>query len=173
MLACYRVMRFFREVGLPLVPQVMSRLIRHLYGAEIHWDTRIEPEVSIVHGCGLVLSHTAVVGSGSILFHNVTLGENLGAASGRIGAPVLEVNVHVGPGATLLGPITVGKRTKVMAGAVRMRSVPPFSLVTVPERRVVSREPPREAPSSWLGHPTRSQCHAAYVPPKIYAAAHS
>jgi len=144
MLAWYRVMRFFRESRVPLVPQVMSRLIRHLYGAEIHWDARIEPGVSIVHGVGLVLSHAAVVGQGCILFQNVTLGENLDGATGRIGAPRLERDVHVGPGATVLGPITVGEGSKVMAGTVLTRSVPARSLVQAPEVQVAQRACPGE-----------------------------
>lgn len=143
-LAWYRVMRFFRESRVPLVPQVISRLIRHLYGAEIHWDARIEPGVSIVHGVGLVVSHAAVVGQGCILFQNVTLGENLDGATGRIGAPRLERDVHVGPGATLLGPITVGEESKVMAGTVLMRSVAPRSLVQAPEAQVAQRAQPGE-----------------------------
>lgn len=141
MLAWYRVMRFFRESRVPLVPQVISRLIRHLYGAEIHWDARIEPGISVVHGVGLVLSHAAVVGSGCILFQNVTLGESVDGASGTIGAPRLGRDVHVGPGATLLGPISVGEGTKVMAATVLMRSVPPRSLVQAPEAAVVARRP--------------------------------
>jgi len=141
MLTWYRVMRFFRESRIPLVPQLLSRLIRHLYGAEIHWDTRIEPGISIVHGVGLVLSHAAVVGSGCILFQHVTLGESVDGTSGAIGAPCLGRDVHVGPGATLLGPITVGEGTKVMASAVLMRSVSPLSLVQAPEAAVVPRRP--------------------------------
>ena len=162
-LAAYRLMRFFREARIPLVPQIISRLIRHLYSAEIHWDARIEPGVSIVHGVGLVLSHAAVVGEGCILFHNVTLGENLDPVTGHIGAPRLEANVHVGPGATLLGPITVGEGTKIMASAVLMRSVRARSLVQVPEAQVTSRQPS----GGELGGCARST--GSWVPPSVGA----
>jgi len=139
MLAWYRVMRFFRESRIPLAPQVISRLIRHMYGADIHWDARLEPGISIVHGVGLVLSHAAVVERGCILFQHVTLGESVDSASGAIGSPRLGRDVHVGPGATLLGPITVGEGTKVMASTLLMRSVSPRSLVQAPEPVVVAR----------------------------------
>jgi serine O-acetyltransferase len=108
---------------------VASRLIRHLYGAEIHWNAEVADGVSIVHGNGLVLSHQARVGPGCILFHNVTLGVGLDPVTRESGAPTLGKDVHVGPGATLLGPIHVGDGTKVMAGAVLTHSVPPNSLV--------------------------------------------
>jgi serine acetyltransferase/GT2 family glycosyltransferase len=141
MLAMYRLMRFFDDIRVPLVPQVISRLIRHLYGAEIHWKARIAPGVSIVHGTGLVLSHAAEVGPGCILFHGVTLGESLHPVTGRIGAPRLGAGVHVGPGATILGPITVGAGSKIMAGTVVMQDVPPRSLVSAPAVQISAREP--------------------------------
>ena len=139
MMVATRVMRLARESGVPLLPQVASRLIRHAYGAEIHWDAQLDDGVSIVHGVGLVISHRARVGEGCILFHNVTLGEGLDPQTRESGAPRLGRDVHVGPGATLLGPITVGDGTKIMAGAVLTRSVPPNSLVKPVEATVEPR----------------------------------
>lgn len=139
MLVATRVMRLVRDAGIPVAPQIVSRLIRHLYGAEIHWDTELADGMSVVHGTGIVLSHAATVGPGCILFHNVTLGEGLDPVTKEAGAPTLEEDVHVGPGATLLGPITVGRGTKIMAGAVLTRSVPPNSLVKSPEPEVSAR----------------------------------
>lgn len=141
LLAAYRLMRFFDACRVPLAPQVMSRLIRHLYGAEIHWKAQIAPGVSVVHGVGLVLSHAAQVGSGCILFQGVTLGESVHPATGMIGAPRLEAGVHIGPGATILGPITVGAGSKVMAGAVLTQDVPARSLVSTPAPQISAREP--------------------------------
>jgi serine acetyltransferase len=60
-----------------------------------------------------------------------------------VGAPVLEHDVHVGPGATLLGPITVGARSKVMAGTVLMDSVPPYSIVEHAAATIRARGPRR------------------------------
>jgi serine O-acetyltransferase len=139
MMLATRVMRLTRDAGLPLVPQVASRLIRHLYGAEIHWDAELSDGVSLVHGNGLVISHRAKVGPGSILFQNVTLGEGLDPETKESGAPTLGRDVHVGPGATLLGPIHVGDGTKIMAGAVLTQSVPPNSLVKPAESKVTQR----------------------------------
>ena len=139
MMACYRVMRLLRAWRVPLLPKLASRLIRHVYGAEIHWDACLAPGVSIVHGNGLVLSHAAEVGPGCILFQNVTLGESIDANTGMIGAPRLGANVHVGPGATLLGPITVGADSKIAASVVLMESVPASSLVMPPRAEVSQR----------------------------------
>lgn len=128
MTAC-RVMRLFSDAGVPVAPKIVSRLIRHAYGADIHWDAALAPGVMIVHGMGIAVSHAARVGRGVVLFQNVTLGMGRHPETRESGGPTIEENVIVGPGATLLGPITVGARSKIMPGCVVVRSVPPDSLV--------------------------------------------
>lgn len=148
MMVAVRAMQFLRDAGVPIAPQIASRLIRHLYAADVHWDARLAPGVSVIHGQGLVISHAARVAEGCILFHDVTLGEGRDADTERVGSPTLERNVHVGPGAVLLGPITVGEGTKIMAGSVLTESVPPYSLVQPAPTQVTSRAPRRKLPSS-------------------------
>jgi serine acetyltransferase len=143
MMVAYRLMRLFAEAGVPLAPQVMGRLIRLFYGADIHYDARFAEGVVIVHGMGIAVSHAARVGSGVILSQNVTLGDGIDPQTRAAGAPTLEDGVHVGPGVTIFGPITVGARSKIMPGAVVWESVPHGSLVETPAPRVV----PRRAPS--------------------------
>jgi serine O-acetyltransferase len=143
-LTVVRLMQLCRDLRLPVAPMVLSRALRHVYGTEIHWDADIAPGVSIVHGVGLVISHAATVGEKCILFHNVTLGEGLDKETKKRGAPTLEERVHVGPGATLLGPIVVGMGTKIGAGAVLDHSVPPNSLVMPQGPKVVARSIRRE-----------------------------
>jgi serine O-acetyltransferase len=129
MSAGIRLMQALDAANIPVAPQVVCRLIRHLYSAEIHWKAKIAPGVSIVHGNGLVISRDATVGPGCILFHNVTLGRGIDPDTRAVGAPTLGANVHVGPGATLIGPIHIGDGSKIMAGAVVTESVPDNSLV--------------------------------------------
>ncbi len=140
--AATRLMQLFVDLRLPLLPQATSRMIRLVYNTEIHWEADIDPGLMIVHGTGLIISHAARVGAGCILFQNVTLGESTDAKSRQVGAPTLERNVHVGPGSTLLGPITVGEGSKIMAGSVLAVSVPPYSLVRPAESVVVARKAP-------------------------------
>jgi serine acetyltransferase len=78
---------------------------------------------------------------GCILFQNVTLGFGPDADRAKPpGAPLLDRNVHVGIGATLFGPIVVGEATKIMAGCVVARSVPPRSIVEAPVPHVTARK---------------------------------
>lgn len=140
MMVAVRLMQFVRDAGVPLAPQVASRMIRHLYAADVHWDAQLSPGVSIIHGQGLVVSHAARVSEGCILFQGVTLGEGRDGDTQTVGSPILEKDVHVGPNAVILGPIRVGEGTKIMAGAVLTRSVPKGSLVTPSDTKVSARK---------------------------------
>jgi serine O-acetyltransferase len=142
MMVAIRVMRLVRDSRVPFGARLISRAIRHLYGAEVHWDAEIADGVSIVHGTGLVLSHGAVVGPGCILFQGVTLGESIDPSSRVVGAPTLKADVHVGPGAVLIGPIVVGEGTKVMANVVLDQSVSARSIVRGPSAVIELRSTP-------------------------------
>ncbi len=139
MMVAIRTMHFFRDAGLVPGAQVMSRLIRYTYGAEIHWEADFAPGVNIVHGNGLVIGSKAHIGKGCVLLHNITLGNAFDPKTGQIGGPTLEENVHIGPSCTLLGAIHVGKGSKLMAGSVLDHSVPQGSLVKPPAPTVLSR----------------------------------
>jgi serine acetyltransferase/GT2 family glycosyltransferase len=143
MMGGYRVMRTLRDGQLPLAARAVSRVMRHAYGSDVHWDAELAPGVVIIHGMGMAISHSARVGPGCILMHHVTLAYSTDPVTGEHGAPTLEANVHVGPGATLIGPITVGEGSKIMAGAVLTHSVPPRSVVEAPAPTVRARAPAR------------------------------
>lgn len=134
-----RLMRLLRDLRVPAGPQIVSRLIRHIYGAEIHWNAEIAPGVSLIHGTGLVISHSSVVGPNCVLFQNVTLGESMHAQRRTVGSPTLEAEVHVMPGAILLGPITIGRASKVGSNAVVDVDVAPGSVVRSPSSDIQAR----------------------------------
>jgi serine acetyltransferase len=127
----YRVMQFFHEGGVPLAPQVVSRLIRHAYGSDIHW--------------------AAKVGPGVLLFQNVTLGSGVHPETRESGAPTIEHDVHIGPGAVIIGPVTIGARSKIMANCVVTTSIPPDSLVEAPAPNVRPRLAGRSAKAAESG----------------------
>ena len=132
MLIVVRLMRLVRDLRIPAGAQVVSRLIRHHYGAEIHWNAEIAPGVCIVHGNGLVISHGSRIGSNCLLFQSVTLGESMHSVRRTVGSPTLEDGVHVMPGAVLLGPIIVGSGTKIGANSVVDDDVARGSVVRSP-----------------------------------------
>jgi serine O-acetyltransferase len=133
-------MRFCADSGIPLAPQIASRLIRHAYGSDVHWDAELEPGIVVVHGMGLAVSRAARVRSGVILFQHVTLGMGVDPETRALGAPTIERDVHVGAGSTLVGPITLGARSKITANCFVRASVPADSLVEAPPPTVSLRE---------------------------------
>jgi serine acetyltransferase/GT2 family glycosyltransferase len=141
MAAAYRAMRFFRAAGFPLFARITARLMRHLFGCDIHWDADLAAGVVFVHGMGIAISNRARVGPGCILSQNVTLGMGVDPLTREQGAPTLEANVHVGGGASLFGPIRIGAGSKIMPNAVLAQSVPPGSLVEVPPPVIRPRKP--------------------------------
>ncbi len=145
MLAACRVMRFCVDADIPLAPRVMSRMIRHVYGSDIHWEAQLDPGIVVVHGMGLAISRAAHVERGVILFQNVTLGMGTDPTTRVVGAPVVERDVHVGAGSTVIGPITLGARSKVTANCFVRSSVPAGSLVEAPVPTVSVRARPEGA----------------------------
>jgi serine acetyltransferase/GT2 family glycosyltransferase len=139
MMASFRLMRLCKDLGWPLGAKIVSRLIRLVYDAEVHWDAEIADGVCLNHGMALGIGHGARIGKGVILSHSVSLGEGIDPVTRKIGGPTLEEDVHLGPGAIIIGPVTIGARSKIMPGAVVLTSVPPDSLVEPPPCRVTPR----------------------------------
>jgi serine acetyltransferase/GT2 family glycosyltransferase len=137
----YRVMRYMHELELPLAAQVVSRGIRYVHGSDIHWEADLAPGLVVSHGFGLAISRAVRGGPGCILAQNVTLGDGRDAATGAVGAPVLEADVVIGNGSSLFGPITIGAGSKVMPGCTVYESVPPYTIVESPTIAMRPRRP--------------------------------
>jgi serine O-acetyltransferase len=129
LMVAYRAMRFCVDAKIPLAPRVASRLIRHVYGSDIHWETTLEPGVVVVHGIGMALSRGAYVERGAALFHHVTLGMSMDPHTRAVGAPRVERDASIGAGTTVVGPVTIGSRTKITGNCFVRSSVPADSIV--------------------------------------------
>lgn len=138
-LAVFRIAQAAHRRGFGPAAMIVSRMIRHVYGAEMHWAADVEAGVVLVHGNGLVISREARVGRGCVLSQNVTLGISAGDEPGTSGAPRLDDNVHVGPGAVLAGPITIGRDSKIAPNATVLESVGERSVVRPSEPVITSR----------------------------------
>lgn len=107
----------------PLLARGVSHLSRFGTGVEIHPGAEIGRRFFIDHGNGVVIGETAEIGDDVMLYHGVTLGGDSMKREKR--HPTVEDGVTIGAGATLLGPITVGREAKVGAASVVLDSVPP------------------------------------------------
>lgn len=119
----------------PVLPRLLSNLMRFFTGIEIHPGAEIGAGLFIDHGMGVVIGETTEIGRGCTLYQGVTLGGTSLQHGKR--HPTLEDNIVVGAGAAILGAIVIGSNSKVAAGAVVVKSVPPNSTVVGVPGRVV------------------------------------
>jgi serine O-acetyltransferase len=110
-----------------LLARLLSQLTRFRTGVEIHPGARLGRRLFIDHGMGVVIGETAVVGDDVTLYQGVTLG-GTGKGAGKR-HPTLRDGVFVGDNANILGDIVIGERSRVGAGSVVVRDVPPDSTV--------------------------------------------
>src|ERR671914_1245504 len=126
-LLAHRVAHVLHEAGVPLIPHAIAYIAKLMTGVEIHPGARIGEGLFIDHGAGVVIGQTAEVGDNVTLYQQVTLG-GTGFAPGKR-HPTVEDDVVIGSGAKLLGPIRVGRASKVGANSVVIHDVPDQSTV--------------------------------------------
>ena len=137
-LAFHRLGHRLWKAGWLVAARFVSHVSRFLTGIEIHPAARIGPGVFVDHGMGVVIGETAEVGENVTLYQGVTLGGTSLKREKR--HPTLERNVVVGTGAAILGAITVGDGTRVGAGSVVVKDVPPNSVVVGIPGKVIYRD---------------------------------
>ncbi len=134
--------------------RVINNLSRFLTGIDIHPGARIGRRVFIDHGTGVVIGETAEVGNDVTLYQGVSLAGTSTERGKR--HPTIEDWVVVGAGAKVLGPITVGRHSRIGAGSVVVHSVPAHATVVGIPGKVV-REGGKHQPS---GRPIIALDHA-------------
>jgi serine O-acetyltransferase len=132
----HRVAHYLLGRGVPGLPRAISMFARFITGVEIHQGATIGRGFFIDHGMGVVIGETSEIGENVTLFQGVTLG-GTGKEKGKR-HPTIEDNVVVATGASVLGAITVGRNSRVGAGAVVIQDVPAnCTVVGVPGRVTV------------------------------------
>lgn len=122
-----RITSWFWRSHMHLLGRFLSQVARLLTGIEIHPGAQIGRRVFIDHGAGVVIGETAIVGNDVTLYQGVTLG-GTGHEHGKR-HPTLRDGVFVGSNAQVLGNICIGENSRVGAGSVVLRDVPPNSTV--------------------------------------------
>ncbi len=107
-------------------------------GIEIHPGAVIGSGLFIDHGQGVVIGETAIIGNNVTMYQGVTLG-GTGKEHGKR-HPTVEDNVMISAGAKILGSFTIGANSKIGAGSVVLKEIPPNSTVVGVPGRVVKRD---------------------------------
>ena len=121
----------------------LSQRARHKTGIEIHPGAEIGRRVFIDHGDGVVIGETTIIGDDVTIYQGVTLG-GTGKDEGKR-HPTIEDGVTIGAGAKVLGPITIGHHSKVGAGSIVLKDVPPNCTVVGNPGRIVKKKQPQPA----------------------------
>jgi serine O-acetyltransferase len=121
-----------------LLARWLSQWARVFTGIEIHPAAQIGHRLFIDHGMGVVIGETSVVGDDVTLYQGVTLG-GTGKEQGKR-HPTIEDQIVVGSGAKILGNIIIGKNSRIGAGSVVLRNVPPDSTVVGVPGHIIFRE---------------------------------
>jgi serine O-acetyltransferase len=137
-LALHRVGHRLWNAGWTTTARFLSHVSRAVTGIEIHPAARLGPGLFIDHGMGIVIGETAEVGRNVTLLQGVTLGGTSVRREKR--HPTLGDGVVVGAGAKIIGAFTIGAGSRIGAGSVVVREVPPNSVVVGVPGRVTYRE---------------------------------
>jgi serine O-acetyltransferase len=137
-LMIHRFAHMLWSAGWTTLARFLSHLGRFLTGIEIHPGARIGQRFFIDHGMGVVIGETAEIGNDVTIYQGVTLGGTSTHRGKR--HPTLEDWVVVGTGAKILGPVTIGRHSRVGAGSVVVSPVGPHSTVVGIPGKVVKTE---------------------------------
>ncbi|WP_087719377.1 serine O-acetyltransferase EpsC [Salinicola salarius] len=133
----HRIAHYFYQVGAGLVARIIAELAHSDTGIDIHPGAQIGEGFFIDHGTGVVIGETAIIGNRVRLYQAVTLGAKRFPADekghlekGLPRHPIVEDDVVIYAGATILGRITVGQGSVIGGNVWLTCSVPAKSNIT-------------------------------------------
>jgi len=135
--ASHRIAHPLYKCRLRFLSRLISQLNRFFTGIEIHPGATIGHGLFIDHGMGVVIGETCEIGDNVLIYQGVTLG-GTGKDTGKR-HPTIGNNVMIGSGGKVLGPFKVGDNSRIGAGSVVLREVPPDCTVVGVPAQIVKR----------------------------------
>lgn len=133
----YRLAHELHCLGVPLLPRIITELAHSITGIDIHPGATIGEGLFIDHGTGVVIGETSKIGDRVQIYQGVTLGaksfpldENGQPIKGIARHPIVEDDVVIYSGATILGRIRIGKGSIIGGNVWVTEDIPPGSRVT-------------------------------------------
>ena len=132
-----RLAHVLYQLGVPLTARMITELANSATGIDIHPGAKIGESFFIDHGTGVVIGETTVIGKNVRLYQAVTLGakrfeqaEDGSLVKGNARHPIVEDDVVIYAGATILGRITIGRGSVIGGNVWLTHSVSPESNIT-------------------------------------------
>lgn len=139
----HRFAHALHSLGAPLVARIIAEISHSATGVDIHPGAVIGESFFIDHGTGVVIGGTAVIGDRVRLYQAVTLGaksfpqdEKGYLVKGQPRHPIVEDDVVIYAGATILGRVTIGRGARIGGNVWLTYSVDPETTVT--QAKVIS-----------------------------------
>jgi len=127
----YRIAHQLVKQNVPLIPRIIGEMAHSETGIDIHPEASIGKQFTIDHGTGVVIGATCIIGNNVKLYQGVTLGaksfpvdDKGNPIKGVPRHPIVEDNVVIYSGATVLGRITVGKNAVIGGNVWVTNNVP-------------------------------------------------
>jgi serine O-acetyltransferase len=136
-LESYRVAHFLWTQGRKLMALFIQNRMSDLFAVDIHPAAQLGRGIMIDHATGVVIGETAVVGDDVSMLHGVTLGGTGKENEDR--HPKIGRGVLLSVGAKVLGNIEIGEYSRVGAGSVVLKPVPPHTTVAGVPARVIGK----------------------------------
>ncbi len=121
---------------------MIAEIAHSITGIDIHPGAEIGERFFIDHGTGVVIGETTIIGRNVRLYQAVTLGakrfetdEHGALVKGGARHPIVEDDVVIYAGATILGRVTIGRGSSIGGNVWLTRSVPPGSSITQAQAR--------------------------------------
>ncbi len=131
----HRISNFLWKLNLKFLAKLLAFVAKIFTGIEIHPAAIIGEKMFIDHGLGVVIGETSKIGNNVLIYHGVTLGGTSLNKGKR--HPTIEDNVIIGAGAKILGPIKVGRASRIGANAVVTSNVPAnTTFMGIPAREI-------------------------------------
>jgi len=141
----YRIAHEVFGLGAPIVARIISELANARTGIDIHPGATIGPSFFIDHGTGVVIGESAIIGRNVRLYQHVTLGARAPLGLARVGPrerfarhPIVEDDVTIYAGATILGRVTIGRGSTIGGNVWLLKDVPPYSTVVQPPGEILA-----------------------------------
>ncbi|MBJ6122827.1 serine O-acetyltransferase EpsC [Sphingomonas mollis] len=141
----HRIAHELHVLGAPIVARIISEIANERTGIDIHPGATIGEGFFIDHGTGVVIGETSIIGARVRLYQHVTLGARTPFGERAPGPheryarhPIIEDDVVIYAGATILGRVTIGTGSTIGGNVWLLGDVPPHSIVVQPEARVAA-----------------------------------
>ena len=131
----YRIAHKLHELGVPVIPRIITEQAHSKTGIDIHPGATIGEYFAIDHGTGVVIGETCIIGNHVTLYQGVTLGaksfkyDEQGNMLNVPRHPIIEDYVTVYSNASILGRITIGHHSTIGGNIWLTHDVPPYSRI--------------------------------------------